>query len=339
MNSSERVLAAFQGKSADRRAVTLTLSLMGAKLTGCPLQRYYTDPVAYARGQSAVYGTFKPDVLFGPFSLPLEGKSFGSEIHFFEDQVPNLRKPGIKDTADIPGLTPPNPDTDPVQNYFREAVSLMVKEHGQAVPVAAIALNPVDLPAMILGVEGWLETMLFNQDNTRRMLDITVPFFVQRVNSLFQAGAAVVILSTGFCNATVVTRQMAETWAIPHLKEAFGEVKGPLIIHSTGTKLLPFIDLFSPLPNVAGFVLDAGDDIAEARKKCGKTLTIIGNIDGPTLREGHPDRIAADCHRILERLRDDPHFILGTSGPDIPIDTPPENIHAIRDAVTAFGGG
>ena len=50
MNSVERVFVAVEGKSVDRPAVTLTLSLYGAKLTGCPVKEYYTNPQAEANG-------------------------------------------------------------------------------------------------------------------------------------------------------------------------------------------------------------------------------------------------------------------------------------------------
>ena len=63
MNSLERVTAALSGKSFDRRPVSITLSLYGARLTNCPLTTYYTDADEYFRGQEAVYKTFQPDIL------------------------------------------------------------------------------------------------------------------------------------------------------------------------------------------------------------------------------------------------------------------------------------
>ena len=43
--------------------------------------------------------------------------------------------------------------------------------------------------------------------------------------------------------------------------------------------------------------------------------------------------LAADTREaILVERRDDPCFILATSGLDVPPDTPPENIHALREA-------
>ncbi len=94
MRSLDRVLATIDAQPTDRRAVSLTLSLYGAGLTGCPLTRYYNDPGEYALGQARALETIGPDILFGPFALPLEGEPFGSEVRIFDDQAPGqeLRK-------------------------------------------------------------------------------------------------------------------------------------------------------------------------------------------------------------------------------------------------------
>ena len=46
MNSMERILATLAGEPTDRRAISLTLPLYGARLTSCDLRTYYTDPGA-----------------------------------------------------------------------------------------------------------------------------------------------------------------------------------------------------------------------------------------------------------------------------------------------------
>ena len=46
-----------------------------------------------------------------------------------------------------------------------------------------------------------------------------------------------------------------------------------------------------------------------------------------------PEEIHADCLRVLRECRADPHFILGSTGADIAIDTPVENLLAWRHAV------
>ena len=97
MNSSQRIMAAIQGQPADRRAISLTLSLYGAGLINCPLEKYYRDPDAYAQGQIAVKKAVDPDVIFGPFALALFADAFGSKIRFMREQAPNLVRPVLED--------------------------------------------------------------------------------------------------------------------------------------------------------------------------------------------------------------------------------------------------
>ncbi len=335
MNSLERVSGTLAGKPTDRRAISLVLSLYGAKLTGCPLAEYYHDPAAYARGQVAVRETFQPDILFGPFALPLEGAAFGSRVRFYQNQAPNLVRPILDSAAELEHLPLPDIESHPHLLYFQETIRQMAAEHGDEVPIAAIALNPVDLPIMLLGIGGWLETMLFDEAGTRRMLDITIPFFVRRVNALLAAGAAFVVMPAAFANPSIVTRDLITGVALPALQTAFAQVAGPLVIHSGGAPLARFLDLFAGLPNVAAFVLNGKDDPALARQKVGPDVTLIGNIEGPALLYRTAAEIQADCVSLLTACRNDPRFILGSSAADIAYDTPPAHIRAFCWAAEA----
>ena len=69
MKSLDRYRATLAGKPLEHCIVAPVLSLYGARLTGCPLERYYTEADAYARGQAAIYATLQPDILFAPFAL------------------------------------------------------------------------------------------------------------------------------------------------------------------------------------------------------------------------------------------------------------------------------
>lgn len=336
MNSIERISATLQGNPTDRRAVGLLLPLYGARLTDCKLDEFYTNPEAYARGQSAVRETFQPDLLFGPFALALEGAAFGSRVRFFDNAAPNLARPAIASADEIDQLTIPDVDSHPQLLYFREVIRRMSAEHGDEIPVAAIVAGPVDLPAMILGIEGWLETLLFDEAGTKRMLDISIPFFVRRVNALLSDGAMFVVLSANFANPSVVTRKIATELAVPALREALAQLDGPVIFHSGGAPLAPYLDLFAGLPNVTGFALNGGDSFAVARQKVGPQPVLLGNIEGPGLFLREREEIRDDCLAVLRDRRDDPHFVLATSMADIGYDTPPEKIHVFREAAEAF---
>ncbi len=73
-----------------------------------------------------------------------------------------------------------------------------------------------------------------------------------------------------------------------------------------------------------------------AREKAGPDVTLFGGLDGPNIGKGTPQEIEAQCLALLTNRQNDPRFVLSTSGPDVAVTTPPENIRAMWQAVAAF---
>jgi uroporphyrinogen decarboxylase len=333
----ERVLMAMQGGKVDRRPVTLTLSLYGARLTSCPLKEYYTNPRAYLAGQLAVIEQCRPDIVFTPFVLAAEAEAFGSEVVYIDKNPPNLKKTAITSAGSISALPEPDIGSHPRLLYIREATRLLAASCQGKRPVAAMLLSPMDLPSLIMGMEGWLDTILFDPENTRLMLDKTVKYFIDWANTLFADGATVLVMPSMFTSPSILTRKIVEESVIPVLAEAFQEIKGPLVFHHGGNPIGKFMELYSPLPNVAGFLLDNRDSFAEARKTIGPGKVLFGNINGPNLWRLKPETIRTVCRKLLEERKGDDHFIMATSGADVAFDTPVENIVAMIETVEAFG--
>ncbi len=336
MTSIERVLAAIQGKPADRPPVSLPLSLYGARLTNCPLPAYYTDATAYARGQRSVRETIGADILFGPLCLPLEGAAFGSQIRYYDKQPPNLHRPAVAAAEDIARLVVPDIDAHPIPLFFNDAVRLMATEHGREVPIAAIATSPIDLPAMILTLEKWIEMLLFNPQAAEAMLAITLPYFVSRANAFLKAGATFVVTPIALISPRVVTSQIIKKTLLPVLRRAFEQVSGPLVVHSGGAALVPALPWLANFPNVAGFAISAGESLTQARKILNNKSVLIGNLEGQRLDRENVAQIKKKCASTLREQQNDPHFILGTAGGDVPYDTPIENLLAIREAAETY---
>ena len=303
------------------------------------MRRHYSDPAAYAEAAEAVYRGFHPDVLFSPFALTAEGEAFGSQVLVLAGQAPTLIRPAIGSIDEIAHLAVPDVDSHPRLVYIRQAVEMIVAAQGKEVPLAGILLSPMSLPALIMGLENWLETFLMDEKGCRRMLDITTSFFVRWANALLGAGASFLLVPAMFANPNIVTRELAVSIVRPVWEAAFARVNGPLILHHGSNPMVPFLDLFKDLPNVAGFVVDPADDLAEARRIVGPEKLLLGGIDGPTLMNHSPEEIRERCTRVLEDRCDDPRFILATTAADIDFLTPPENIHAIREAAERFASG
>lgn len=333
LSSLERIAAILEGRPPDRPAYTLTLSLYGARLTACPLTEYYRNPASYLKGQEKVVERFDPDILFAPFALTLEAEAFGSELIFIPDNPPNIRKPVFRNPEDFSGLECPEISARPGLSYLLESVRLLSKKYGDQKPVCAVLTAPVDLPALIMGIDMWIETLLFHEHPAQEILDKTSRHFIAFANALLDAGAGFIALPTVFTHPSFLYKKLIDERMLPLLHAAFSQVKGPIVLHHGGNTLVPLLTDYLALPNVAAFALDHRDSPAEARRIVGPERLLLGNLNGPTLSSLPLDKIMAQVNRILEYRKDDPRFIFCTSSADIPWNTPPETLLAIVERI------
>jgi uroporphyrinogen decarboxylase len=336
MNSLERVLSTLKGETLDRPAVSLTLPLYGARLIRCPLKEYYTNPKYYAEGQYAIKEEIQPDILFSPFALTAEGEAFGSEVIYYNNQAPNLIRFAAQSAEEMLNLNYPDINKHPRLTYIRESIRILSSKYKNEVPIAGIVLSPVDLPIMIIGIEAWLEALLFQEKIARQVLEICSNFFIEWSNAIAADGATTVIFPGVFCNPRVISPKIVQEIIIPVFERVFSEVKCPIVLHHGGDIIGPFLEMYKNLPNVIAFLVDKNDNLAESRKKIGPNKLLLGNIDGPTLNKLKPDDIKIKCSGILENRKDDKHFILASSAADIPYDTPKENLMAVMEAINEF---
>jgi uroporphyrinogen decarboxylase len=333
MNSLQRVLAALQNQPADRPAFLLNASLYGARLTGASLRDHYTLAATYTEGQMAVREAFAPDLLLSPFMVPALGEAFGSRACLPRRQPPNIAQ-FAADSAEAALCLPlPDVDSHPRILYLRECIRILAQKYAGEVPVIGVLVSPMDLPPLIIGLEAWLDALLFQPAIARAFLDRLTPFFVALGTAMLSDGATALALTANLANRYLVPGPIVEGICRPALQQALGELSGPVILHHGGCPLLPHLADFKGLPNVAGFLLDAREDLAEARTALGPGPLLLGNLDGPDLMDRHPETIRADCEKILALRGQDLQIILATGNADIQLDTPPECIRAITEAV------
>ena len=332
----ERVLAALEGRTQRRPPYTLTLSLYGARLSDCPLIEYYRRPELYAAGQEAVMALCAPDILFSPFALPLEAEAFGSELTFLPTNPPNIKNPAVHTADAFVDLPLPDIDSHPSLVFLRESVRLMAAKCQGETPICAILTAPVDLPAIVMGIDMWLETLLFAPDTAAAILEMTQSHFVALANALLADGANFIGLTTVCSNPRILFPKLIAKVILPALDSAFRQVKGPVVFHHGGNPMLPNLDDYLTLANVAAFAVDHRDSLAEARKILGPKPLLLGNLHGLTLPRLSAERVLAKVDDILDDRKDDPCFIFSTTAADVPLDTPPDLLQAIAGRIRAF---
>ncbi|HPN83651.1 MAG TPA: uroporphyrinogen decarboxylase family protein [Spirochaetota bacterium] len=331
MTGIQRIMAALRGESADRRAVIPVLSLYGARLTDCSPKEYYTSGEAYARGQDAVCERFDPDAVIGPFCFAFHGAAWGARLHWFDDQAPSIMNPATRVPDELFALTTPDTDTNPWLLPLRIAVRSLARKHGSSRSIAMPLPAAVDLPSLIMGIEPWLETILFEPELADRIMQMIVPFFRRLASAFHSDGAGMIVMPCGFASPSMVTREIVTRFSRPWLETSLRDLPIPVIFHHGGAPCNQHLDLLSGLPGVPAILIDERDDPLCARSMTGTTV-ILGGPQGPAFHQRPAESIRRICSGILEKMRTDRHFILATSGPDIPWDTPPDRIDALFEA-------
>ena len=335
MTSLERVLLALQGKPQPSPPFTLTLSLYGARLTGCPLSEYYRRPERYLEGQEAVVDLCRPDIVFSPFALTLEAEAFGSELKFLPDNPPNIKKPAIRSADDFILLPLPDVDSNLSLLYLRESVRLLAGRYRGRKAICGVVTASVDLPAIIMGIDQWIETLLFAPEKAVTILEKAHRHFVALANALIADGANFIAIPTMFTNPQILYPKLIDEVILPALARSLADVKGPVVFHHGGNPMVPTLGDYLSLPNVAAYAVDHRDSLAVARRILGPNRLLLGNLNGPTLSRLSMDTVLSKVDQILDDRRGDPCFIFATSGADVPFDTPPALLQAIAKKVQA----
>ena len=339
MNSLERILATLQNQPTDRPPFFLNASLYGARLTGATLEDHYTQAAVYAEGQMAIRETFSPDLLISPFFVPALGEAFGSPWRARPNQAPNVVQFVARTAEDMLKLPLPDVHSHPRLLYLRETIQILSKQYAGEVPIFGVLVSPMDIPPLVIGLEAWIDALLFQPDMAQAVLDRLTPFFVDLGKAMLSDGATGLALTANLTNAYVVTDAIAESLTLPSLRQALAEIPGPVIFHHGGCPLVDQLARFKSLPKVVAFVIDVGEDLGAARRALGPGPVVMGNLNGPGLIDLKPEEVQALCDRAFAQRGDDHQFILSTCSADIQLDTPQECIAAITEAVCRAGGG
>ena len=84
--------------------------------------------------------------------------------------------------------------------------------------------------------------------------------------------------------------------------------------------------------------IDNQVDLAEAKHAVGDRAVLVGNIrPTETMYLGKPPDVEENARECLRKAYDNPKGYILALGCGLPIQTPPENIHALRDSARKYG--
>ena len=338
MTSRERTVAALSGKPYDRIPVNLLISDHAARVIGVSVGEYNNSAQLLAKGQIAAWRRYGADMVNTGPGLSGIPEAIGSKVAF-PDSTPYIAEFVVKEEADLDRLKIPDPEKDGRLPLFLEAGAIVVREVGDQVPVSMTTSGPFTTAANIRGTDIFLRDLHKNPEFAHRLLRFATESIVRFAEKAIQVGVRPGLADPTSSGTLISPRQFRE-FALPYLKETVQRIAafagGPPSLHICGNTSKIWEDMVATGAGILS--LDDMVDIGEAKARVGDKVALLGNVR-PTavMYLGTPDDVRDNVKECLTKAWDSPKgYILGL-GCGLPIDTPPENLHALVQAARDYG--
>ncbi len=309
-----------------RPPVIPLLGAPGVKLSRTTLRENLTDEETQYRTLSLILEEFQPDGIFPFMDLAVEPEALGLEIEFPENAPPSVRQHPIKDLEALENLKKSWKGLGGRMPIFVNVVKRMSKNF--SLMKGGYVLGPFTLAGELVGVEDFL-VMLFSAPGfAREVLYFATEVVKSYAEELFSAGADVVAILDP-TSMTLSPRYFNE-FSAPYIKDTVESLKRPIILHICGDTshlVERMVDT-----GAVGLSLDSMVDLRMVAERVPSNVAIIGNLDPVTIFwRARPEVVERKTRELVERMKGIDNFIL-SSGCDIPIEAPLENIHAFMKA-------
>ena len=314
----------------NRRAIIPLVGAPGVHLTNSSLKQNLTNADLQVTTLLKLVDKLEPDGIFPIMDLTVEAEALGMEIEFPENANPSVRVHNCQTLADLEAIKSRTGGRVDRQSLYLNVVSQLAKRLN--IVKGAYVIGPYTLAGELMGVETMIMTLLENPELARQFIEFTYTVVNRYAKELFDAGADTIAVLEP--SAVMLSPDLFEEYPGTYFKRLADDLQKPLILHICGntTHLIPKF----PFTNAAGLSLDSVVNFAAAAKKIPQDMVLIGNLDPVRVfMELNPEEVKEATLEFLTQMAGVPNFIL-SSGCDLPLETPMENITAFMDSAKEY---
>lgn len=332
----ERVLTTLSFKEPDRVPFFLLLTTHGARALSMSIRDYFTDAEAIAEGQVTMQRRYGHDCLYAFTYAAIETEAWGGKVIFADDGPPNAGPPLAKTGAQIDALQPPRVADAACLQRTITAVRLMRRRVGPDLPIIGVVMSPFSLPVMQLGFETYLNLIYEDRDRFWGLMAKNEAFCAEWANAQLEAGATAICYFDPVSSPEMVPRELyAETGHQAGLR-TIAAINGPVATHLASARSLGIVDLVAQT-QTAVIAFSTTEDPAEAKRVSAGKLSLLGNLDGITMRTWSPQQTEDAVKRLIAKAGPGGGFILSDNHGEIHFSTPEAVLDQISAAVYRWG--
>jgi uroporphyrinogen decarboxylase len=334
-SGTARVKAAFKGEQGVELAAYPILGAVTAKLVGKSVKEYLTDPVILTAAHVKSFEELCQDVVAVDVDLQIEAEALGSELEFPDGQLCHVATYAVKEKRDIDKLKVPNPLLDGRLPYLFEGCREIKKAITDS-PVGGVLVGPWSIAGSLRGLQHLIMDTFQDPQFVHSLMEITTETAKICGDAMIATGASLSYTDPA-SSCDVISPALYKKFIKPYhtsLFEYFKNKRTGITLHVCGNSLPILPDLVET--GVMALSIDAKVPLPKAVEIVGNKVGIIGNVPTQLFTQRDPAKMDEAVRLCVEEARGKCRYIL-SSGCEVPIDAPMENIKWFMESARKYG--
>ena len=329
MNKKERFNLFFRGKEIDRTLFRPIVMHFAARYAGYTYGELASDYRVLVESNMRVMEDFDTDMV-GLISDPYrETSAFGAPVEFLPEAVPRCNAKIVTSYEDVQALQ--NPDVykaERTRDRIKGAEYFQKLLKGE-VPVIGWIEGPLAEAADLAGVSEMLIHLMTDPDMSNILLDKCVVTAKDFAKAQLEAGCDIIGMGDAICSQ--IDPDTYATYVKDRQKEIVDSIhkKGGLVkLHICGD----ITHLLSEIKDLHVDILDLDwqVDLEEAYNIVGPDVIRCGNINPVEIQNSSYDEVKDMSGNLVNKEKHRKYIL--SAGCEITVNTPPQNLKAMRDA-------
>lgn len=334
MNSKQRLDAYTSGKPVDRRP---NLTIVGSVVTqygGMGVDTYCQNYRKMTESARMAAHDLELDYIQIASDLAREAEGYGSELEFYPDKLPTVRRYALSDIAQARGIKPLRTRDIPRLLDMVKATRAALED--EDIYPMTLAVGPMTVAGNMRGVEDLLVDAYDDPESVEALLNTVTSTTLDYIDELARVGARYMYVADPV--ASLVAPAMYEEMVLPLHKRIFAHmelmgIRGRLHMCGNTLRILPYSrDCGARIVDI-----DHAVDMDAALNAADGHCIINGNIDPVadvySCDAIHTYEAILNCARQADGRR-----AMFMPGCELPTGTALDNVRAIARALREIGG-
>ncbi|MFD3157820.1 uroporphyrinogen decarboxylase family protein [Haloimpatiens sp. FM7330] len=339
MTPKERMEAFSKGEEIDRILCMPQMGVTMAPLMGITTHEYYHSAERMAELEMFLFNKIRPDSVGVGTTLRGVAEALGSKVGYPENGISYLEEPVLKDIREADNLEPADPYKDGKLPLCIKALKIVKKELGDLVDVGSDIAGPFSAAAAVVGTDKLLRALIKYPKKLHTLLEIVTESNLRIIEAFADIGVGL-CMSDPVASSSLISVKQFREFAMPYEKKCIGKMreltgKGSSI-HMCGKSKEIWESLLET--GITTLSIDNAEDMEEAKNLIGDRVCIVGNVKPvDTMKNGTVEDVMNEARECINKAHDSKKGFILSTGCQIPMGAPIENIQALMNAAKIYG--